>query len=629
MAMSAGHGNSLRGEAGGGNGPGGETQSAWRRGKSFAEVLGSNLPTNLTKNILEVVLEKDEKGAFMVSDEDCARLLRKLGLDTRPGVQVEGVQICPTGRGVILITLKKNVRVEDFCRYDVFQISESGIRSSMIKPAGKKEVVITMKGIHPNTLDNTVLDYLAKFGKVVTTKVVHGVFTDGPLRGMKNGDRSFKIELKAGENVGSYHVIDGQKVSLKYPGQQQTCGNCHETPRKCKGGGIAKRCKAEGGERIDFTDYILALWHKIGYNPQNISLPDESETENESQVESFTPAKNRAAEEVYAGVNIRQFPKDYDQGEVTEFLCRNGLAEENKDNIIFKQNGSVTVTNLDNETSKQIIEAIHGKQNFGRKLYCNGFVPFTPSKVSPHTEQSPDQHAPANQQPTSLTKVAQAGSPLPGREDFTRLSGLVSTTPSAPATVCAGSSETEEYTPLSESVQPNLLGHVVFPREVSYSPSSPTPRSTSTISPLTSLVGKSPTMSELFVQTFLTNDQVVRRHSISLDERPPPKGSVAAELLSTPRPDLSRAKLLVSELKESLSDFGSCVSNTSDDEIDGCDTNSTSNAEENDVLSLSLNQKKRLKKSKRKLKITPGKEQFMKRPNIATSPSSQGVAKSL
>ena len=113
----------------------------------------------------------------------------------------------------------------------------------MIKPAGKKEVVVTMKGIHPNTLDNTVLDYLAKFGKVVTTKVVHGVFTDGPLRGMRNGDRSFKIELKAGENVGSYHVIDGQKVSLKYPGQQQTCGNCHETPRKCKGGGIAKRCK--------------------------------------------------------------------------------------------------------------------------------------------------------------------------------------------------------------------------------------------------------------------------------------------------------------------------------------------------------------------------------------------------
>ena len=92
--MSAGSVSRPNGEAGGVNGPGGESQSAWRDGKSFAEVLGSNLPTNF-KNILEVVLEKDEKGAFMVSDEDCARLLRKLGLDSRPGGQVEGVQICP------------------------------------------------------------------------------------------------------------------------------------------------------------------------------------------------------------------------------------------------------------------------------------------------------------------------------------------------------------------------------------------------------------------------------------------------------------------------------------------------------------------------------------------------------
>ena len=40
-----------------------------------------------------------------------------------------------------------------------------------------------------------------------------------------------------------------------------------------------------------------------------------------------------------------------------------------------------------------------------------------------------------------------------------------------------------------------------------------------------------------------------------------------------------------------------------------------------------MNQKKRLRKSKRKLKITPGKEQFLKKPNIATSPGSQVVAK--
>ena len=136
--------------------------------------------------ILEVVLEKDAKGAFMVTENDCAVLMGKLGLDLRPGVHVEGVQLCPNGRGVILITLKDGVKVDSFCRYDVMQVTESGIRSTLIKAAGKREVVINVKGIHPNTKDSVVLDYLEKFGKIVTTKVVHGVFTDGPLKNMKN-----------------------------------------------------------------------------------------------------------------------------------------------------------------------------------------------------------------------------------------------------------------------------------------------------------------------------------------------------------------------------------------------------------------------------------------------------------
>ena len=59
-----------------------------------------------------MILDKDERGPFIVSDFDCARLMRKLNLDQRPGIHVEGVQICPNGRGVILITLKKEVKVK-------------------------------------------------------------------------------------------------------------------------------------------------------------------------------------------------------------------------------------------------------------------------------------------------------------------------------------------------------------------------------------------------------------------------------------------------------------------------------------------------------------------------------------
>ena len=181
-------------------------------------------------------------------------MLSRLGLDPRPGIYVEGLQICPQGRGVIFITLKKEADPARFCRNDVLMVTESGIRSVLVKSAGKREVVVNAKGIHPNTKENVVIKYLEKFGKVFINKVVYGLFAEGPLKGFRNGDRSYKMEIRPGKNLGSYHAIDGQKVTLKYPGQQQTCARCYQTPRNCKGKGVARRCEQEGGVRVEFTD---------------------------------------------------------------------------------------------------------------------------------------------------------------------------------------------------------------------------------------------------------------------------------------------------------------------------------------------------------------------------------------
>ena len=190
----------------------GREKQSVRQHETWAKMLGSTLPNRLNKNILEIVLEKDEKGAFIVSDQECMRVMRKIGLDITPGVQVEEVQICPNGRGIILITLKDGLPLGPFCRYDVFEVTSSGIRAVNVKPAGKSEVVVTVRGLHPNTRDEGVIDYLGKFGRVVTTKVVHCVFGDGPLKGFKNGDRCYKMEVKPESNIGSYHILDGNKV---------------------------------------------------------------------------------------------------------------------------------------------------------------------------------------------------------------------------------------------------------------------------------------------------------------------------------------------------------------------------------------------------------------------------------
>ena len=212
---------------------------------------------------------------------------------------------------------------------------------------------------------------------------------------MQNGDRSYKMEVKPGENIGSYHVLEGQKVSLRYSGQQQTYGRCHGTPQKCLGKGFARKCEAAGGVKIEFTDYILALWKRIGYFPSKDDLANINSEENEVEVEqiviggTFTPVKVPSGPvEKYNGVRIKQFPRETDQGQIMEFLCLNGLPDVKKDNVIIRENGSVTIRDLDNDTCRNLIEAIHGKTHLDRKLYCNGIIPLTPEKIEPSNAAS-------------------------------------------------------------------------------------------------------------------------------------------------------------------------------------------------------------------------------------------------
>ena len=95
--------------------------------------------------------------------------------------------------------------------------------------------------------------------------------------------------------------------------------------------------------------------------------------------------------------------------------------------------------------------------------------------------------------------------------------------------------------------------------------------------------------------------------------RSPPAGSLADEILNhdTANSDqhYAQAKSILSNLKEMserYSDFGSCHSSSSGGE-----------AAEDDVFTTHARKKKA---RKQKLSITPGKEYFLKKPNLASSP---------
>ena len=97
----------------------------------------------------------------------------------------------------------------------------------------------------------------------------------------------------------------------------------------------------------------------------------------------------------------------------------------------------------------------------------------------------------------------------------------------------------------------------------------------------------------------------------SLSLRSPPAGSLADEILNmhTANTDqhYAHAKSILSNLKEMserYSDFASCYSSSSGDEaVDGFKTHD-----------------KRKKGKKHKLSISPGREYFLKKPNMAASP---------
>ena len=358
--------------------------------QSWAQLVGSTLPSSWNKNILEIILEKDNKGPFYVSDIDCSHLLLKLGIDPRSSLQVESVQICPTGRGLILITFKQGLDIDRFSRYDVLEVTKTGIRAVHVRPAGKKDSVITIKGLHPNTRDDGVIDYLGKFGKVITNKVVYGTYGGGPLQGIRNGDRLYKVEISPGSNIGTYHAIDGQRVTLRYSGQLQTCARCHETAVICKGGAIARRCEAAQGDKVEFSDYILKLWRKIGYAPGEVEmaaiydehndLHEEGEGSVQQEGGGFTPQKQVSNPEKFSGVTVKRFPKDIDNGDIMELLLSAGLPEPLKDSVIIKSNGSVDIRNLDNGACLQMIDHLHNQVHLGKKLFCNGFIALTPEK---------------------------------------------------------------------------------------------------------------------------------------------------------------------------------------------------------------------------------------------------------
>ena len=325
--------------------------------------------------------------------------------------------------------------------------------------------------------------------------------------------------------------------------------------KDCRGNGIAKKCEAAGGDKTNFALYIANLWSKIGYTPGAVdkdmdgSLVEEIEQQVGGQ---FTPMKTVSSPEKYTGVAIKYFAKDADHGQIIDFLVECGLPADKIDLIQFGRNSTISIRGLDNLLCLQLIENIHGKSMFSRKVYCNGIIQITPEKEHKET----------------------------GGADSGNLSIPPQAVPIRPADNMIVIENTHDLSVDKPVVSadghhlPNLLSPLGSPGW---------PR--------------------------FETEELVRRHSLSLLNRTPPKDSLAADLLGGNNSRLQHVNSLLSSIKdkvESLSDFNSCFSSQSSGD------ESESQSSKADAW---------IEPKKRKRKKSPGeKEDSLKRVNLKASP---------
>ena len=222
-------------------------------------------------------------------------------------------------------------------------------------------------------------------------------------------------------------MIDGHRVTVRYAGQQQTCARCHQVPGQCRGKGVARKCEAEGGEKVEFLDYIYDLWARIGHNPSEpvveevLALGHDEETGSGQQSQYGTVGGDSVASgqdpALFTGVSIRSFDKNQDQGDIIEFLVTSGLKEQYKDNIKFNARGEVTITEVDSEHCQTLITAFHLKMAPGesegshKTLKCNGIIPYTPPKPA-KPASSPSSSDKKNENPVDLSNKTLEKIPL-------------------------------------------------------------------------------------------------------------------------------------------------------------------------------------------------------------------------
>lgn len=425
---------------------------------SYAERLKTNVnyDQRLKRNVLEIQLEKSEKDVEIVLDQDCvARVCRSIGIDIVS--EVEGYQIQYNGRtSTIFVWVAKGVNLERFCREVGINVAK-GVMTSLIRPAGRRDVTVTVTGLDFNTPDSLLFEYIKKFGGIImNNSVIYSKFSEGPFKGKYSGERKYQVDFgNSLKCMGTYHYIDGARIRIFYRGNEKTCGRCHQSPRNCPGDGLARQCQAAGGVRVQLSDHMRKLWEEIGFKPTSFTLPTNEDTSDEmdkpiSENIRFgrnDPSSELNEEERFVGMTIANINIELSDDQVKKFVADNVSDKIEEEQIKINRDKRKIIVTITSMLTPQIIRQAMTKINFddckekifGRPLYCRPLRDITPVKNSSLKENK-----------TSST-TNNSSSNSNAKAPSTQIKGKTFSTSSS-------SSQTSDKTPPNSSLNSSSIG---------------------------------------------------------------------------------------------------------------------------------------------------------------------------
>ena len=374
--------------------PPGQDKPIGTLNKSWSSIASLNISERNKTNTMEIRLENEQGTSCSLNTDEIERLLRRLKIDSK---QFTSVQACPERKNVVYITLCSGVDINKFIiNSNESFILKPGIRTTTMKHASKREVNVQVFGLHPDTKDAAVIRYLAAHGTVntkdpVTYGVYPGISGSSLLAGKRNGNRIYSMEVK--KNIGSAHIIDGEKVSIKYNGQSKTCNKCHQEASSCPGKGLAKDCSAD---KILLSEHMLRYWNTIGFKPETTAMNDvdveeivdvEESIKTKDQIKTNQQKMSPENElnSRYGGVVIKGFKKDKPIEGTIEILKEAGLPfdYEKEDIQIVEKFSQMTiyVHDLKPETCIEIVNNLHGQIKLDNRISVFTLVEDTPTKA--------------------------------------------------------------------------------------------------------------------------------------------------------------------------------------------------------------------------------------------------------